>query len=49
MTDSKDNKEVEVQKDRGHIMTVASAVSGLLASAIGKCFLHPVDTLKAKL
>jgi hypothetical protein len=26
-----------------------SAIAGLLASSVGKAFMHPVDTIKAKL
>ena len=29
--------------------TLVSAIAGLLASSVGKAFMHPVDTIKAKL
>lgn len=32
-----------------NIRTYASSLGGLLGSSIGKCLLHPIDTVKAKL
>ena len=47
---SKSSSENDTSSNHGkNVQTLASAFSGLIGSSVGKCILHPIDTIKAKL